>query len=285
MNQGAFRSRASSSGPSVAWRTEPRARPGEPPAHCTPQRLTRPKRDAVARRDEPDVGALFLGRKRDSSTGRVTTSVAMMSGMAERAVIEASDAPWTRSSIATDLRRLGVTPGGALLGHTAVSRLGWVCGGLVAVAQALLDVMRPQGTLVVPTHTTGNCATANRAAAAPACRSLASVWALALATLASTCERTTRQLVALLRQDLRSSGCASCAALAPSTGARDRSCERGLKCGRVTTTMRALRRFRTRGCWWQQSLHHNFWSERTSSPPCVRGWPPWATSVRVASRS
>jgi aminoglycoside N3'-acetyltransferase len=80
----------------------------------------------------------------------------MMSGMAERAVIEASDAPRTRESIASDLRSLGVTPGGALLVHTAVSRLGWVCGGPVAVAQALLDVLGRDGTLVVPTHTTGN---------------------------------------------------------------------------------------------------------------------------------
>ena len=44
--------------------------------------------------------------------------------------------------------------------------------------------------------------------------SVASVWALALATH-STCERTTRQLVALLPQDLLSSGSASHAALAP----------------------------------------------------------------------
>jgi aminoglycoside 3-N-acetyltransferase len=58
----------------------------------------------------------------------------MMSGMAERAVIEASDAPQTRASIATDLRGLGVAPGCTLIVHTAVSRLGWVCGGPVAVA-------------------------------------------------------------------------------------------------------------------------------------------------------
>jgi aminoglycoside 3-N-acetyltransferase len=80
----------------------------------------------------------------------------MMAGMAERALIEQSDAPRTRASIASDLRSLGVTPGGALLVHTAVSRLGWVCGGPVAVAQALLDALGPDGTLVVPTHTTGN---------------------------------------------------------------------------------------------------------------------------------
>jgi hypothetical protein len=50
-------------------------------------------------------------------------------GMADRAVIDASDAPQTRASIATDLRGLGVAPGCTLVVHTAVSRLGWCVVG------------------------------------------------------------------------------------------------------------------------------------------------------------
>jgi aminoglycoside 3-N-acetyltransferase len=80
----------------------------------------------------------------------------MMSQMGERAVIEATDTPRTRVSMAADLRALGVTHGGVVLVHTALSQLGWVCGGPVALAQALLDALGPAGTLVVPTHTTGN---------------------------------------------------------------------------------------------------------------------------------
>ncbi|MEU6842812.1 AAC(3) family N-acetyltransferase [Streptomyces sp. NPDC046716] len=59
----------------------------------------------------------------------------------------------TRASLATDLRALGVEPGETLLVHTSLSSLGWVNGGAVAVVQALLDALGPDGTLAVPTQT------------------------------------------------------------------------------------------------------------------------------------
>lgn len=59
----------------------------------------------------------------------------------------------TRTGLAADLRALGVQPGETLLAHSSLSSLGWVCGGAVAVVQALLDVLGPDGTLVVPTQT------------------------------------------------------------------------------------------------------------------------------------
>ncbi len=37
--------------------------------------------------------------------------------------------------------------------HSSLSSLGWVCGGPVAVVQALMDVITPAGTIVMPTHT------------------------------------------------------------------------------------------------------------------------------------
>jgi aminoglycoside 3-N-acetyltransferase len=64
--------------------------------------------------------------------------------------------PRTRASLARDLRALGVRPGGVLLVHSSLSSLGWVCGGPVALVQALLDALGPDGTLVVPTHTAEN---------------------------------------------------------------------------------------------------------------------------------
>jgi aminoglycoside 3-N-acetyltransferase len=76
--------------------------------------------------------------------------------MGEGAAVNASDMPRTRASIAADLRALGVTQFCVLLVHSSLSSLGWVCGGPVAVAGALLDVLGPSGTLVVPTHTAGN---------------------------------------------------------------------------------------------------------------------------------
>jgi aminoglycoside 3-N-acetyltransferase len=59
----------------------------------------------------------------------------------------------TRDTVTAELRALGVEPGEILLVHSSLSSLGWVCGGAVAVVQALLDAVGPDGTIVVPTQT------------------------------------------------------------------------------------------------------------------------------------
>ncbi len=64
--------------------------------------------------------------------------------------------PETRESLASDLATLGVRPGSVLLLHSSLKSLGWVCGGPVAVVQALRDALGHDGTIVVPTHTPGN---------------------------------------------------------------------------------------------------------------------------------
>lgn len=73
--------------------------------------------------------------------------------MSEAETVAAVSEPGTRESIAADLRRLGVATGDVLLVHSALSALGWVSGGPVAVIQALQDVLGLQGTLVMPAHT------------------------------------------------------------------------------------------------------------------------------------
>jgi aminoglycoside 3-N-acetyltransferase len=72
--------------------------------------------------------------------------------MSEADTIAQAPAPRTRESLAADLRRLGVAAGDVLLVHSSLSALGWVCGGPVAVVQALLDVLTADGTLVMPAH-------------------------------------------------------------------------------------------------------------------------------------
>lgn len=62
----------------------------------------------------------------------------------------------TRASIAADLRALGLAAGDVVEVHSSLRAVGWVPGGRVAVVQALLDVLGPTGTLVVPTHTSDN---------------------------------------------------------------------------------------------------------------------------------
>ena len=89
-----------------------------------------------------------------------------MSGEARS--IAASAAPVTRASLAADLGRLGVRPGSVLLVHSSLSALGWVCGGAQALVEALLDALGPDGTLVVPTHTSGNSEPSRVAGAAGA---------------------------------------------------------------------------------------------------------------------
>jgi aminoglycoside 3-N-acetyltransferase len=65
-------------------------------------------------------------------------------------------APYTARSLGFDLRALGLAAGDVVLVHSSASSLGFVAGGAQAVVQALLDVLGPAGTLVVPTHTPDN---------------------------------------------------------------------------------------------------------------------------------
>lgn len=62
----------------------------------------------------------------------------------------------SRTSLGADLRAMGLGWGAVVLVHSSLSSLGWVVGGPVAVVQALVDVVGRHGTVVVPTHTTGN---------------------------------------------------------------------------------------------------------------------------------
>lgn len=72
--------------------------------------------------------------------------------MTEETIVDNSPTPRTRQSLAADLRRLGLQRGATVLVHSSLSALGWVCGGPVAVIQALIDAVTPRGTLVMPAH-------------------------------------------------------------------------------------------------------------------------------------
>jgi aminoglycoside 3-N-acetyltransferase len=72
--------------------------------------------------------------------------------MNEKQTIQIVSQPGTCSTIAADLRRLGIQPGLTLLVHSSLSSIGWVNGGPVTVIQAFMDVLTPAGTLVMPAH-------------------------------------------------------------------------------------------------------------------------------------
>jgi aminoglycoside 3-N-acetyltransferase len=71
-------------------------------------------------------------------------------------LISSTPEPRTRETLARDLRRLGLATGAVVIVHASLRSLGWVCGAEVAVVQALLDVLGPEGTLFAPTHTSDN---------------------------------------------------------------------------------------------------------------------------------
>ena len=72
--------------------------------------------------------------------------------MTEHETIQNIPAPRTRDSLAADLRALGLHAGMVVIVHSSLSSLGWVNGGSVTVVQALLDVITPEGTVIMPAH-------------------------------------------------------------------------------------------------------------------------------------
>jgi aminoglycoside 3-N-acetyltransferase len=68
-------------------------------------------------------------------------------------LVAGTPSPRTRESLAADLRQLGVTDGMLLIVHSSLRSLGWVCGGAVAVVQALIDAITPSGSLLMPAFT------------------------------------------------------------------------------------------------------------------------------------
>ncbi len=57
--------------------------------------------------------------------------------------------PITRSMLVADLKKLGVAAGDTIMLHVSVKAIGWIVGGPDIVAQALLDVIGPEGTLMM----------------------------------------------------------------------------------------------------------------------------------------
>lgn len=76
--------------------------------------------------------------------------------MSEADIIQATPSLQTVTTLAADLRTLGIKAGETLLVHSSLKALGWVCGGAVAVIEALESVLGPTGTLMMPAHTSWN---------------------------------------------------------------------------------------------------------------------------------
>lgn len=56
----------------------------------------------------------------------------------------------TTASLAADFVQLGLRPDAIVMVHSSLRQIGWTDGGPVTVIEALLEVLGPQGTLVLP---------------------------------------------------------------------------------------------------------------------------------------
>ncbi|CAG1991749.1 unnamed protein product [Fusarium graminearum] len=62
----------------------------------------------------------------------------------------------TKSSLAKNMRILGLNKGDTVLVHCSLSKIGWINGGAETLTHSLLEILTPEGTLVVPTQTSSN---------------------------------------------------------------------------------------------------------------------------------
>ena len=76
--------------------------------------------------------------------------------MTEADVIQATPQPLTVQSLAEQFAACGLAAGQTVLVHSAMSKIGWIAGGPEAVILALLQVLTPSGTLMMPAHSTQN---------------------------------------------------------------------------------------------------------------------------------
>lgn len=74
----------------------------------------------------------------------------------EKDVVDNTDSPITIQNLSHDFKHIGITEGSILILHCSMSKIGWVVGGAVAVISAILDVITPSGTLIMPTFSGDN---------------------------------------------------------------------------------------------------------------------------------
>jgi len=74
----------------------------------------------------------------------------------EESVINFTQKPNTITSLKSDFEALGVKPGAIIIVHSSLSKIGWTVGGPVSVIRALMQTLTPEGTLVMPTFSSGN---------------------------------------------------------------------------------------------------------------------------------
>lgn len=57
-----------------------------------------------------------------------------------------------KEEIIQKLREVGLEKGDAVMVHTSLTRMGYVCGGAQTVIEALMEVVGKDGTIMMPTQ-------------------------------------------------------------------------------------------------------------------------------------
>jgi aminoglycoside 3-N-acetyltransferase len=79
----------------------------------------------------------------------------------EGSVVNYTSKPNTLTSLKRDFEALGVKPGATIILHSSLSKIGWTVGGSVSVIRALMQTLTQEGTIVMPTFTSGNSEPSN----------------------------------------------------------------------------------------------------------------------------
>jgi len=79
----------------------------------------------------------------------------------EGSVVNYTSKPNTLTSLKHDFEALGVKPGATIILHSSLSKIGWTIGGSVSIIKALMQTLTQEGTLVMPTFTSGNSEPSN----------------------------------------------------------------------------------------------------------------------------
>lgn len=74
----------------------------------------------------------------------------------EDEVVKKTKTPIIQTRLIEDFKNLGLKAGDIVIVHSSMSKIGWIAGTSVAVVNALMEVLTPEGTLVMPTMTSDN---------------------------------------------------------------------------------------------------------------------------------
>jgi aminoglycoside 3-N-acetyltransferase len=67
-------------------------------------------------------------------------------------IVKLSNRVHTKKSLIKDFKNMGINEGMTIIVHSSLSSIGWVCGGPIAVIDALIEVIGEYGNIVMPSH-------------------------------------------------------------------------------------------------------------------------------------